>query len=134
MATWHRPNAPARQLDTLHGQASRSRRPNGESHERPLEFAFSDFLLIENPPFTGKSVDTRPSAQFASRSVVATLDPIVPESMRYGSEQCFVGFFRVVESDAQQANHAAPKAAGESSRQPRPALRTHRRANRLCLH
>ena len=41
--------------------------PNGESHERPLEFAFSEFLLIESPPFTGKSVDTRPSAEFGSR-------------------------------------------------------------------
>src|SRR5947209_10888398 len=66
-AEGHRPNAPARQLDTLHGQASRSRRPNGETHERPLRFAFSEFLLIESPQFTGKSVDTRRSAEFASR-------------------------------------------------------------------
>ena len=73
-------------------------------------------------------------AEFPQRSIVASLDPVDPKSIRYGSGQCFIRFFRVVESDAQEANHAAPKIAGESSLQPRPALRTHRRANRLCLH
>ena len=74
------------------------------------------------------------AAEFPQRSIVASLDPVIPESIRYGRKRCFVRFFRVVESDAQQANHAAPKTAGKSSLQPRPALRTDRRASRLCLH
>ena len=74
------------------------------------------------------------AAEFPQRSIVASLNPVISESIRYGRKRGFVRFFRVVESDAQQANHAAPKAAGESSLQPRPALRTDRRASRLCLH
>ena len=76
----------------------------------------------------------RASAQFAMRPIVVALDPVVPESIRYGSEQCCVRFFRFIESDEQQANHAATKTARKSSRQPRPALGTDRRASRLCLH
>jgi hypothetical protein len=68
------------------------------------------------------------------RPVVVSLDPVVPESIRYGSEQFFVKLFSAVESDAQQANHAAPKTARKSSRQTRPAFRTDRRVSRLCLH
>src|SRR5262245_34397301 len=76
----------------------------------------------------------RTAAQFPSRPIVATLDPVIPESIRYRSEQFLVRLFRVIESDARQANHAATKTARKCSLQPRPALRTHRRASRLGLH
>src|SRR5262249_56177550 len=58
----------------------------------------------------------RAAAQFPSRFIVATLDPVVPQSICYRSEQFFVRFLRVVESDAQQANHAPTEAARKSSR------------------
>jgi hypothetical protein len=74
------------------------------------------------------------AAEFPQRSIVASLNPVIPESIRYGGKRGFARFFRTVKSDAQQANHAAPKIAGESSLQPCPALRTDRRASRLCLH
>jgi len=72
--------------------------------------------------------------EFPQRSIVASLNPVIPESIRYGSEECFVRFFRVVESDAQQANHAAPEIAGESSLQPRPTVRADWYRRFLCQH
>src|SRR5205823_10445109 len=73
-------------------------------------------------------------AEFPMRPVVASHDPVDPESILYGSGRWFIRFFRVVESDAQQANNAAPEIAGESSLQPCPAIRTDRRASRLYSH
>src|SRR5207247_7129533 len=54
------------------------------------------------------------SAEFPMRSTVVTLNPVIPESIRYRRKRGFVRFFRVVESDAQEANHAAPELAGDS--------------------
>src|SRR5207247_6493623 len=76
----------------------------------------------------------RAAAEFPQRSIVASLNPVISESIRYGRKQGFVRFFRAVKSDAEQANHAAPEIGGESSLQPCAALRTDRRASRLCLH
>ena len=76
----------------------------------------------------------RAMPQFPMRPVTVALNPEVAESIRYGSEQFLVKFLRVVESDAQQANHATTKTARKCSRQSRPALGTDRRVSRLCLH
>jgi hypothetical protein len=38
-----------------------------ERHERPFEFALSEFFLIVSPPFAEASADTRPSAAIGSR-------------------------------------------------------------------
>src|SRR4029077_11721621 len=62
------------------------------------------------------------AAELPQRSIVASLNPIISEAIRYGRKRGFVRLFRAVESDAQQANHAAPEIAGESSLQPGPAL------------
>src|SRR5207247_3520051 len=72
--------------------------------------------------------------EFPQRSIVASLDPIISESIRYGRPRGFVRFFRVVESDAQQPNHAATEIERKSSIQPPLALRTHPHASRLWLH
>jgi hypothetical protein len=40
---------------------------NGQRHERPFEFALSEFFPIASPPFAEASVDTRPSAAIGSR-------------------------------------------------------------------
>jgi hypothetical protein len=40
---------------------------HGERHERPFQFAVSEFFLIVSPPFAEASVDTRPSAPIGSR-------------------------------------------------------------------
>src|SRR6266480_3047718 len=74
------------------------------------------------------------ATEFPVRPVVASLDPVIPESIRYGGKRGFVRFFRVVESDAQQANHAATEIAGECSLQPSPAVRTDRYGGFLCQH
>src|SRR5881227_2449685 len=68
------------------------------------------------------------AAEFPQRSIVASLNPVISESIR--RKRRFVRFFRAVKSDAQEANHAASEIGGESSLQPCPALRTDRRASR----
>src|SRR5204862_6832392 len=71
---------------------------------------------------------------FPQRSVVSSLNAVISESTRDGRKRGLVRFFCALKSNAQQANHAAPEIAGESSLQPRPALRTNSSASRLCLH
>src|SRR6266513_3427609 len=73
------------------------------------------------------------AAEFPQRSIVASLNPVIPESIRY-CEQCFVRLFRVVESDAQQANHAASEIAGEPSLQPCPTFGADWYSGFLCQH
>ena len=74
------------------------------------------------------------AAELPQRSIVASLNPVIPESIRYGRKRGFVRLFRVVESDAQQANHAAPQIARKSSLEPCPALRADWYRGFLCQH
>ena len=74
------------------------------------------------------------AAEFPRRSIIMALDPVVTESIRYGRKRGFVRLFHVVESDAQQANHAAPEIARESSLQPCPTLRADWYRGFLCQH
>src|SRR5207249_6161514 len=74
------------------------------------------------------------AAEFPRRSIIMALDPEVTESICYGRKRSFVRLFHVVESDAQQANHAAPEIARESSFQPCPTVRADWYRGFLCQH
>lgn len=55
------------------------------------------------------------TAKLPRRAIGPVLDPVIPESLGYGSDYCVIEFLLVVEPDAQQTNHAAPKTAGKTS-------------------